>query len=1082
MPMLLKEFYTRVLPAQGQYVLWQKVRGPQWHTWYPTIDALVEETQRRIDTQGLYFGTAGFGDLLEDDTEKPGYGEPVRKLENVVALRAFRFDIDAGEEKFKKHPNDAYPTQRDALTALIGFVKATNLLPTLIVSSGEGLHVYWCLDEDVPRDWWTPLARTLNAVGRANGLRVDGGITVDAARILRPLGTPHKNGKRVALLRDTARVYSQEEFAQAVTALAPEEVEFDLATARAPRAANINDDILHVEGPPASLARVAEHCAAVALMREQSGNVPEPHWRAVMGVAKYCEDGEQRVHEWSSGYQGYSKRETQEKFDRWETPPTTCQHFSLMFTGCNGCQYRGKITTPKQVGYIAIALAEAPAAIPDAPASTAAQDLAGAKQTTGAGTDGTSSQDPTTGTELGAGMALPDEPEAEATVACPVPDRPDLFDEASPFYYKVVDNRWTLFHKYKEATKDATGQTVWVEHVKPVAYKLFWVDSNSLPGATDTGGVLIQFGRVERPGSTRQDRMDMPAGTSADVKKLCTFLVDQGINLAPRSLNKNATEHIKEYVAREIIRKQNDMRFVIKDRFGYHFHEGQFVCSLGQYTVYPDGVVMKTVCNSKLHGLAKSLTTTALESRPGGRWDPTVWHELAPHVAKYVQFLRKHYGRPGFEPARLAIAINLASPFLVFAGDSVFSEGAEELPATGFVLSLFSEASGIGKSSLMAAIAAAYGKDTLARKGNDASITPVAAITTAANTAIYPMLLDEVTQNDASRAAANVDTFANGQGRVRAKSDGAVGKPAETWALVTCVATNVPQRELLSHSQKRSDALLKRLLELNFDPIPHDTTPEQIEAFRADLKVVQEHCGAFGLFQALAAVKAGHKRLTEMTSANVARAFELLGVSQDFRFYARMLGALLTNQQLLGRWAPFTEEELVASFQRAIRDTTWYVENNRTSPEGELGALISELSPHIAVTKSWTKRTGRAGETDVLLNSNVRQPILGREVQDWGCVLLECNAVRDWCVKQQQSVSGFVQKMEEAGLLVKMEGKERMKLRINTGLMNLPTEPRYFFKFRVRGAEAAEGSADNVVSLHSAAREEDLPADSEQVA
>jgi hypothetical protein len=790
-------------------------------------------------------------------------------------------------------------------------------------------------------------------------------------------------------------------------------------------------------------------------MRDSGGNVPEPHWRAVMGVAKYCEDGEQLVHEWSSGYPSYDARETQEKFDRWETPPTTCQHFSLMHSGCNTCPYRAKITTPKQVGYIVVAPAAAPAAIPDAGRAPAP---AGEPSTTEEPTD-----TPTAGGDDAetSSMALPDD---EATPDCPVPDRPDLFDETSPFHYKVVDNRWTLFHTYKEASKDATGQTVYVEHTKPVAYKLFWVDSNSLPGATDSGGVMVQFGRIERPGATRQSRMPMAAGISADLKALCKHLVDQGINIAPRSVNRHSAEHIQEYVSREIIRKQNDMRFVIKDRFGYHWHEEQFICSLGQYTVYPDGTVMKTICNPKLQGLAKSLTTTALEGRAGGKWEPSVWREIAPHVSGYIQFLRRHYGHAGYEKARLAIAINLASPFLVFAADSAFTQEAEDIPGTGFMLSLYSEASGIGKSSLMAAVAAAYGKDTFARKGNDASITAVAAATIAENTAVYPFLLDEVTQNSAQRAAQLIDTFANGNGRVRARNDGAVTQAAKTWALVSTVATNVPQRELLTASQKKSNALLMRLMELNFDDIPHSGNVDQ---FRGDLKEVQARCGAFGLFQALAAVKAGPDKLTEMTAANVSKAFELLGVSQDFRFFARMLGAMLTNQQLLGKWAPFDIEELIETFRQAIRDTTWYVQANRSTPEAELGQLISHLSPGIVVTKTWTKRSGRGEAADVVLNPHVKFPLTGREIQDWGMVLLDCTAVRDWCLAQQMSLSGFIKKMDDAGLLVKEDGGDRTRQRLTTGIVNMVNQRGYYYKFRTRPAEEGEASGDNVVPLRS---------------
>ena len=1045
--MQLKTFYERVLPPEGRYVLFQN----RHNNFYETLDDLVAATEKRIDTQGLYFATASYGHVRARDKEGRELDNYARTQENVTTLRAYRMDIDAGTEKFAKHPQDSYPTQAEAVAALVAFIKQTQLVPSLIVSSGEGLHVYWCLTTPIPPAQWMPVARLLQSVGAASGLRIDSTTTCDSARVLRPVGTLHKNGSRVTVLKSTPRTYDPDAWAAMLQALAPQEVDLPVSP-RMPRAASVNDDILtHVEGPPASLARVAEHCSAVALMRDNQGTVPEPHWRAVMGVAKYCEDGEELVHAWSSGYEGYSKRETQEKFDRWETPPTTCQHFSLMHSGCATCPYRNKITTPKQVGYITVAPAQSPA-IPDAPATPA-----GASPSTLSGESEDSD-------EVGAGLGLPDDVHPDATPECPVPDRPDLFDEANPFYYKVVDNRWTLFHKYREQTKDATGQVVWVEHTKPVAYKLFWVDSNSLPGATDSGGVLVQFGRVERPGGVRQDRMDMPAGVSADIKTLCKYLVDQGVNIAPRSLNKNAADHLKEYVNREIIRKQNDMRFVIKDRFGYHFHEGQFICSMGQYTVYPDGVVMKTICNTKLLGLSRSLTTTALDSKPAGRWEPTIWREIAPNVAGYIQFLRKHYGHEGFAPARLAIAINLASPFLVFAADSVFSE-AEDMPSAGFMLSLYSEASGIGKSSLMTAIAAAYGKDTLARKGNDASITAVAAATTAKNTAIYPFLLDEVTQNDAARAAQLIDTFANGTGRLRAKSDGSVSKSAETWALVSCVATNVPQREMLTASQKRSDALLMRLMELNFDSIPQSGN---VEEFRTDLKRVQATCGSFGLFQALLAVKAGHQKLTEMTSANVTKAFELLGVGQNFRFFARMLGAMMTNQQLLGKWAPFDMDELVATFKEAIKDTIWYVQTAKQGPEGELGSLMAALSPNVVVTKTWSRRQGRDETSDVVLNPNVRMPILGREVQEWGVVLLDAGAVRTWCLEQQMSASAFLKKMEQSGMLVMEGGKDKIRARLTTGLVGMPTVNGYYYKFRTRPADAASSDGSNVVELRPA--------------
>lgn len=342
----LKEFYSSVLPAQGRTALFQNKNN----TFFLGIDELVAATEKHIDSQGLYFATATYGD--KEKVDEAGRRNYLRTQDNVVAIKAYRYDLDAGEKKLAKHgPAAVYATQREALAAIIAFAKSTGLVPTWIISSGEGLHVYWCLHEATTAGAWRPVAALLHKAGAALGLKIDPACTSDSARVLRPPGTLHPNGSRVSVRKYTGKGYTQDEFAAAVKALVPHEV-LEGPIPKAAKPTSINDDILHVEGPPASLSKIAEHCSGVAVMRNSGGDVSEPHWRAVAGIAKYCEDGEAIFHDWSSGYQGYSKQEAQEKFDRWETPPTTCQHFALMHTGCSTCSFRGKVTTPKQLGYI----------------------------------------------------------------------------------------------------------------------------------------------------------------------------------------------------------------------------------------------------------------------------------------------------------------------------------------------------------------------------------------------------------------------------------------------------------------------------------------------------------------------------------------------------------------------------------------------------------------------------------------------------------------------------------------------------------------------------------------------------------
>lgn len=338
--MNLAAFYSRLLPDTGRYVLFQNKQ----HTFCDTQGELVAATQARINTQGLYYATASYG------------SEDRRTQDNALLLKTHRLDIDAGAEKFAKHPQDAYETQRDALTALGRFIKASGLQPSLVISSGEGLHVYYELSEPVPGHEWKPVALHLNAAGKALGLKIDAGCTADEARVLRPIGTLHKNGQRVEVLKDFGTTYTNAEFDALLTPFVPAQ-EFPL-TRKPKGAVNINDDILVTNSPPASLAKVADHCSAVALMRDKEGNIPEPLWRAGIGVGKHTGDGEELVHKWSAGYDGYSQQETQDKLDRWETPPPTCAYISTLHDGCSTCKYRGKITTPKQLGYVSAAPAE----------------------------------------------------------------------------------------------------------------------------------------------------------------------------------------------------------------------------------------------------------------------------------------------------------------------------------------------------------------------------------------------------------------------------------------------------------------------------------------------------------------------------------------------------------------------------------------------------------------------------------------------------------------------------------------------------------------------------------------------------
>lgn len=349
---MLSQFLSDVLPSNGRYALW--TAHNKLHTWTDTIGELANEINDRDDMLGVYFATAGFGDIRSDKT-----GLFARTQANVLARRAYHLDLDAGEEKLEKHGEAAvYATQRDALADLVAFIKKTGLAPTYIVSSGEGLHAYWCLEDDVHAEQWTLTAECISRLFAQEGLKQDYACTTDSARVLRPIGTLHKNGTKVAVLRNTGRFYEQDDFRLRVVSLLKEPV-LPKKTAAAKRV-SINDEVLSVQGPPKSITKVLKRCAALLKVAKRRGNVEEPLWRAMLGVVKHTVEGDAAAHKLSEGHPEYDYADTQDKLERWATGPATCDEFAKYCSKeCSGCEHRGQIKSPISLGSMTIEQVEA---------------------------------------------------------------------------------------------------------------------------------------------------------------------------------------------------------------------------------------------------------------------------------------------------------------------------------------------------------------------------------------------------------------------------------------------------------------------------------------------------------------------------------------------------------------------------------------------------------------------------------------------------------------------------------------------------------------------------------------------------
>ena len=335
MPIKTPEFLRAVLPSDGVYCGF--ILPSKTHVWSDSPEQLAD-VLLRADAQGhtVYHACASFR------------ARGKRLKSNVAFLRSFWLDIDCGDGK-------PYATPLAAYEALELFRAATGLPVPIIVGSGNGLHLYWPLDEDLQLPRWLPMAEGLKKLCRTHGFLAGPERTADAASLLRPVGAHHrKSAAREVVCEQLVDPYSLDSF-QCLGSIVvppvavPANVQPRSVSTRAPLASAA----MHVaDYAPSDGNQVADQCAQLGRMRNLRGVLSEPEWKACLNTLAFVENGRGHAHEWSVGDERYSPAETDSKFTRGQTlsGPTSCAFFGELNSTCDGCVHRGTIISPVELG------------------------------------------------------------------------------------------------------------------------------------------------------------------------------------------------------------------------------------------------------------------------------------------------------------------------------------------------------------------------------------------------------------------------------------------------------------------------------------------------------------------------------------------------------------------------------------------------------------------------------------------------------------------------------------------------------------------------------------------------------------
>jgi len=343
---MYKTFLETVLPSFGTYVIVGiKDKTVVQQKYAENLDKVYEEIERfkTKPPNNIYFALSTFK-------------APSRKAVDSIYVKSFFLDLDVGKQK------NSYATKNEAFVALDKFLNTTKLPEPTIIDSGNGLHVYWILKEQIEIAKWKVYAEAFKKLCVDHSLIIDPAVPADAARVLRVPYTLNYNVKtdeepvKVDILNEI-NTFDLEEITSVFDAVA-EPTAFDLSQVKK----GIDDEtrkMLGLDNYEFVFEKIAvdsltrQGCNQIKWILQNVASCPEPLWKAGLSVAIRCVDGDTAIHTMSEGYSGYNAAETEKKANdclqaKWAY---SCEKFEGENPGgCEGCAFKGKIPSPTHIG------------------------------------------------------------------------------------------------------------------------------------------------------------------------------------------------------------------------------------------------------------------------------------------------------------------------------------------------------------------------------------------------------------------------------------------------------------------------------------------------------------------------------------------------------------------------------------------------------------------------------------------------------------------------------------------------------------------------------------------------------------
>jgi len=333
-------FLSTVLPEEG--IGWYCIGSYKKKTeplteFADTIEGAEKIIQKILDMErDVYFGVSKF--ITNEN----------RQAINAGWNKAFFLDIDCGEKYVEA--NKGYLTQAEASEDLRRFCSELNLPRPNIVSSGNGIHVSWVLEESIMKDQWKATANLLKQQVIRLGLKVDPSKVTDLGMVLRVPDTFNFKSdppKKVVWLKEAMPV--RYKLLNELLTVGLDNLGLDLTNAPNRPMDETTRNLLGNYVSNFAEIMKSRKCEQLHFIYKNQATIEEPLWRAGLSVAQCCEDRSTAIHKMSEKHTGYTPQDTEKKANDTKGP-YTCKTIDSINPGiCGKCKLFNTITSPIQI-------------------------------------------------------------------------------------------------------------------------------------------------------------------------------------------------------------------------------------------------------------------------------------------------------------------------------------------------------------------------------------------------------------------------------------------------------------------------------------------------------------------------------------------------------------------------------------------------------------------------------------------------------------------------------------------------------------------------------------------------------------